>query len=149
MTDKNYLTSIFQQHIWKIFLLSFSLRLFSIFFIVDFDNLQLWEYGMIAQNIVHGNGYSLSYNPETSTPTSSGVGTITVPSAYMPPVYVSFLALFLFICGDNYFTYLLILALQSALGALSVIVLYWLTKRMFSEDIAIISGYVCAIYPHF
>lgn len=125
------------------------LRLFSVFLFVDFEQPKLWEYGMIVQNILNGNGYSISYDQITKSPTYSTIGSVVVPSAYMPPVYVFFLALFLYIFGYHYITYFLILFVQSLIGTVGVIVLYWLTERIFSKQVAVIAGYICAIYPPF
>ncbi|MBI4547944.1 MAG: glycosyltransferase family 39 protein [Ignavibacteriae bacterium] len=115
----------------------------------DVTNPQLWEFGMIARNLVAGKGYSLSYTESGAVPNAEMVGVITVSSAYMPPGYVWFVAIFLTLVGDQPLSYSLMLIIQSIAGAIATVVLYWVSKKRFPSHVAKFAGYLCAIYPPF
>lgn len=87
----------------------------------------MWEFGNIARNLLHGNGYSYTY-----------YGT-SVVSAFMPPalgyIYYFFFRLF----GDNPTAYFLILVFNSIIAGLCVIVIFKIAELMFDFKIALIS----------
>lgn len=94
------------------------------------------EFSTIAHNIVSGEGFALY--------TIKGQ---LIPSAFMPPGYVYFLALMFFLFGESLFTFILVQCIHALLGALSCVILYKLANTVFSETVGIISGFLMAVYP--
>jgi len=78
----------------------------------------------------------------------SGKGLISSPQiiAYRPPLYPLFLSGVYYLFGDSYWP---IRIIQSILDALTCIMVYFLSKRLFNIQTAKISAYICAIYPFF
>ena len=64
------------------------LRIIFVWQFVDISSINQWEYGEIAKNIVHSNGYSLFYFENDSLAYKYKEEVKPFPSAYMPPGYV-------------------------------------------------------------
>jgi 4-amino-4-deoxy-L-arabinose transferase-like glycosyltransferase len=140
---------IAQREPLKIFLIALVLRFAAVAIYGEIKNPQLWEYGAIARNIVSGTGYSLSYTKPDSVPNVIHKTTFIVPSAYMPPVYVLFITGFLELFGEKPYVFMMILALQALVGAMNVLLLYYLLLRIFESRIAKIAGFISALFPPF
>ena len=112
------------------------LRLASVVVVRSFLHPQTWEFGLLAENLVKGLGYSdLMWN-----------GTYQ-PSIYMPPAYPFFLAFFYRIGGERPVTFLVIELIQAGLGVLLVYLIYRLALILVGEPKAIVAACLTAIYP--
>ncbi|MBI1807860.1 MAG: glycosyltransferase family 39 protein [Ignavibacteria bacterium] len=135
-----------RSHGWWIFGAALVARFVAVLVIGNATTPQLWEFGMIAKNIISGSGYSMSYTAAGAIPNEEK-GAFTVPSAYMPPAYVLFLAGFMNAFGEGPTSFLALLIAQCVIGAFSAVVLYWISTKIFSHGVGIITGYLCACYP--
>ena len=114
----------------------------------DFNNNYYWEYGEITKHLIHGEGYSYFtrmndevlhlYTPEAKA----------MPSAFMPPGYVLFLAPYLLIENPLWRNGLLLLT-HILLSTLAVWLLYLLTSRMFGTRTGLLTALVAALLPEF
>lgn len=111
------------------------LRLALSFFIVDFNNPEMWEFGMIARSLLNGEGYV--YLAITKN----------VTSAFMPPglpvIYYAFFKLL----GDNSLTYHVILIFDAILSGISVMLVYRITSDIFDRITAFYSAVVAVFSP--
>lgn len=131
------LTGLTTEKKENIFVLSIALttiaiRIAAIFILANLNDPELWEFGMIARNMLNGEGFTFL------------ALTQNVPSAFMPPglpiLYYSIFELF----GENYTGYLTILLLNAILGGITVILSYKLAREMFSQITAVITSvYIC------
>ncbi len=101
------------------------IRISAIFLFVDLNNPQMWEFGMIARNLLNGEGFTflaLTHN---------------VPSAFMPPG-LPFIYYFIFsIFGDNSAGYVVILFINAVLSAITAVISYYYAKRLFNKSTAV------------
>ena len=112
------------------------LRLCSILVVRSFLHPQTWEFGLLAENLVKGLGYSdLMWNGSYQ------------PSIYMPPAYPYFLAFFYRIGGERPVTFLLVEFIQAGLGVLLVYLVYRLALILMGKPEAIVAACLSAIYP--
>ena len=132
-----------------IFLVAVAVRLVSILLFSETKSPELWEFGGIARNIVSGNGYSLGYSPSSEVQRWPSAASFVVPSAYMPPGYVLLIAGFLSVFGERTVSYLLILLFQCVVGAVAAVLLYRIAFRLYSNNTAVLAGYIGALYPPF
>lgn len=72
----------------------------ALFFIVDLSHQNAWEYGIIAQNLLAGKGYSFFYLEYGNLVHEFSFSSNAQPSAYMPPGYVFFLVPFFLISTE-------------------------------------------------
>jgi len=133
----------------RVFFVALVVRLLAIGIFGETHQPELWEYGVIARNVVAGVGYERSYRSSDAERRAGRPDTLAVPSAYMPPAYPFLLAAMLEAFGDHPQTFSLILILQSVAGALSAVLLYLFSKRIFPENTAALAGFLCALYPPF
>ncbi len=126
-----------------IFLVALIIRLIFVLLFGDVSNPLLWEYGLIAKNIVNGLGFSMNY------PMHQVAYSLILPSAYMPPAYVYILSIFIFVLGDRSITYLLLLFLNCISGAFSAVLIYKISLKYFQFNVAVTAGYLTAFYPPF
>ncbi len=107
-----------------------------------------WEYGEIAKNIIHGNGYSLWYFKGDFLEHRFDPTEKPLPSAYMPPGYVFVLLPFELIGNDPLRNSLLGLA-QILFSILTIVVLWIFTRKYFSEQSAMVAALVASVLPDF
>lgn len=112
------------------------LRLMSVVVVRSFLHPQTWEFGLLAENLVKGLGYSdLMLNGSYQ------------PSIYMPPGYPLFLAFFYGIGGQQPVTFLVITLIQAGLGVLLVYLVYRLALIVMGKRESILAACVTALYP--
>ena len=87
------------------------LRIVFVWQFVDIGSINQWEYGEIAKNIVHNNGYSLFYFENDSLEYKYKEEVKPFPSAYMPPGYV-FIILPVYFIENDFTINLVIISLQ-------------------------------------
>ena len=80
-----------------IIVLALIVRLIFIFSFSDLKKDYYWEYGEIAKNIIHGNGYSLFHFNGNALEHKYTPDADILSSAYMPPGYVAFLLPFMMV----------------------------------------------------
>ena len=136
------------KFILAIVALSILLRIVFVWQFVDLNKLNQWEYGEIAKNIVHNNGYSLFYFENDTLEYKYQEGKNPYPSAYMPPGYVLIILLFFFL-KNTFLINLLVVSLQIILSAAVVYYLNQVSKKLFNQSIAYISIIIYAILPEF
>jgi 4-amino-4-deoxy-L-arabinose transferase-like glycosyltransferase len=136
----NILPEIIKREINKklvcIFVLSLIINLFAIYYVGNFHSPQTWENGEIAENLLNGKGYSGTY-----------FGTPVQPTSIMVPFYPIILYIFYSVFGITSLTYILIQILQGLILSFTVVLLYIIAKKLFNEQIAILSALIMAIYP--
>ena len=67
---------------------------------IDFEDVNYWEYGEIAKNVIEGKDYSLFYFSGGGLEYLYAPESNPFPSAYMPPGYTYFLLPFVAIEGN-------------------------------------------------
>lgn len=115
-----------------IFIGALSLRIFAVFHVpaqFKIPRIDAQDYDTIAINLLNGKGYSL--NPE------KGVTSLRLP------LYPLFLAFIYLIFGHNYVAVRII---QSIMGALLCIIIYYIGKKAFNERIGLFSAAALALY---
>lgn len=122
-----------------IIVIGFVLRVFfSIYSLLQ--GINYYEYGVIVQNIINGNGYSYTYL-YFSEP-------LTVKSAYMPPGYPFFILPFFLISCEIIRDFLFLLT-QNALSCITIYLIYRYTVKLFNEKVALVSALIFAVLPDF
>jgi hypothetical protein len=124
------------------------LRIIFVWQFVDVRNINQWEYGEIAKNIIHNNGYSLFYFENDSLEYKYKEGIKPFSSAYMPPGYILIILPFFFF-DDVFITNLLIISLHIFFSVLVIIFLYKLCVKLFDDLVALIAIIVYAVLPEF
>ena len=89
-------------------------------------------YARLVANMVNNHNFSLATNYGDKR-------------AFWPPVYPLFLALFTL--GKSW--YLPAIFAQSAIGALTAIIIYYIGRELFNKRTAAIAGVVTALYPYY
>ena len=119
---------------WVIFIFGFAVRLVARLLQ---GSSNFWEtgyhaYSRLVTNIVSNGDYSVATN-------------FGDKRAFWPPVYPLFLAVFTF--GNRW--YLPAIIAQSAVGALTAVVIYYIGRELFNRQTAAIAGIVTALYPYY
>jgi 4-amino-4-deoxy-L-arabinose transferase-like glycosyltransferase len=139
---------ILKKKLLLILLLALILRIVFLIFFVNLKSEFYSEFGYIAQNLIAGKGYSLFYFVGNQISQDFDMSIHLYPSAFMPPVYVYFLYPFFHI--DNIvLRNILLISSQIILSLVSIVLLYKLTKKIFSEKAALIAALIAAILPEF
>ena len=138
----------FPKKVIIIIVLALIVRLIFIFSFTDLKKDYYWEYGEIAKNVIHGNGYSLFYFNGDELEHKYSPGTEILPSAYMPPGYVAFLLPFMMV-NDLTTRNILILLIQAIISIGSICLIYIFTKKYFSEISALITIVIVSFLPEF
>ena len=136
------------KYLILIILLGFLLRLLFLLLVTDLNSVNHFEYGAIAENLHHGNGYAL-YNFEDGK-FNIGVSKhgITYKSAFMPPLYTEILYLFFFI-KDITARNFSVLLFQTFISVILICLVYNLTKKLFDRNAALFAALITAILPEF
>lgn len=124
-----------KKYFFAILCIGLILRILTLFYFgFGLSNQDLYEYGQIANNIIAGNGFS-RYGIE--------------PTCVMAPIYPYFLASFYFLFGETNTSYSIIQIFQVIIGLFTILPLFYISKKIFSENIALISIFIFAIFPDF
>ena len=140
--------TIFPKKVIIIIVLALIVRLIFIFSFSDLKKDYYWEYGEIAKNVIHGNGYSLFYFKGNKLEHKYTPGTDILPSAYMPPGYVTFLLPFMTV-NDLVTRNILILLIQTLIAIGSICLIYIFTKKYLSSISALIAVLIVSFLPEF
>lgn len=138
----------FTKKVIFIIALAIIVRIIFIFSFTDLKRDYYWEYGEIAKNVIHGNGYSLFYFNGDKLAHKYSPGIEILPSAYMPPGYVAFLIPFMLI-NDLVARNILILLIQVLISVGSICLIYIYTKKYFSDVSALITVVIISFLPEF
>ena len=136
------------KKIHYIILLGIILRISAVIIWGDFTKNYYWEYGEIAKNLIHGNGYSLFYMENSKLQHHFKEDVEPANSAYMPPGYVYFLLPFMQI-NDIAVRNVLIYLFHILFASIVIYLVYILTKKIFNERTAIIAAIISALLPEF
>jgi 4-amino-4-deoxy-L-arabinose transferase-like glycosyltransferase len=131
-----------------IIVLALIVRLIFIFSFSDLKKDYYWEYGEIAKNIIHGNGYSLFHFNGNALEHKYTPDADILSSAYMPPGYVAFLLPFMAV-NDLAVRNILILLIQTLISIGSICLIYKFTKKYFSDISALIAILIVSFLPEF
>lgn len=134
--------------LFVIIIVGFVLRIIVGFYFIDLNNNYYWEYGEISKNILDGKGYSLFYFEENNLEHKYKSDSQTFPSAYMPPGYTYFILPFVALDFPSLSNVLLII-IQSLFGITSVLIIFYITKQIFSQQIAFLASLLAALLPEF
>jgi len=107
------------------------------------------EWGTLVSNLNQGYGYSF-YSVDVDgnlTVRSLKTPLLTIPSAYMPPLYAFFLFLSTKVFGNNSHTVLIVEFIQAILGGFLCYIVYKIALQKFSKKAAIIAASIIAVYP--
>jgi 4-amino-4-deoxy-L-arabinose transferase-like glycosyltransferase len=96
-----------------------------------------WEMGRIAASLASGHGFSNQFGPPTG------------PTAWEPPLY-PYLAAGVFVLFGIYskLSAFVLLTINSAFSALTCIPIFLISRRMFSERVALWSAWAWALLPN-
>ncbi len=123
----------------NILVLAGAARLAAVFLLRNFYHPVLWEWAIIARNLLTGRGYSY-YEVKGQA----------MPTAYMPPAHTLFLAFIFRVFGDGtILSYLVIQLVNVVTGILLVYLVYRLARIYWSEEVATLSALIIAIHPPF
>ena len=119
-----------RKYLIFIFIIALILRLTYVLFFhqlkIESDALQ---YDTIGWNLAFGDGFSLEPG---------------VPTPVRAPVYPFFLSFIYLIFGHSY---LVVRLAQAILSALTCLVIYWLGKEIFDEEMGRVTSLIIALYP--
>lgn len=129
--------------------IAFLLRVAAVVTLRAWESPVTWENGAIARSIVAGHGFSFDY----------GEGAVShyytsdhpVPTSFQAPFYPYMLAGF-YVLGRHVgadAALVLLLILQSAVGAALVIPVFRIGHRLFGKDAALLAAAIAAVYPTF
>lgn len=118
--------------VWLVFVGGLVAREAVTFFVADHS--VLFEYQMIAGNLV--NGLGMSWNEWGRLPLQ--------PTALFPPLYIYWCALFISIFGQNYLPMYMVQAVVAASGCIPA---YLAGKRMFGERVGLLFSLGYSVYP--
>lgn len=107
-----------------------------------------WEYGIIADNIVDGKGYSFYYFDEGKLTHQIKESSNPAPSAYMAPGYVYLLVAIKFISNahlENYIAF----GFNIIFFIATMFYLFRIGESLFNRKVAIISILIYALIPEF
>jgi hypothetical protein len=121
-------------------------RLLFILINSDLSSTNYWEYGVIAQNLRAGTGYSLFVATPDTVAFDAGTSGRVLPSAFMPPGYPVFLYPFFGIEGITTRNFW-IQAVQTLLAAGVTLLLIMLTGLKFGSRPAKLAGWISVIQP--
>ena len=124
------------------------LRILFVFLFADLRLENYWEFGIIAENLKLGRGYSLFYFTGNHIAQIIDLNVKPYPSAFMPPLYVYFIYPFIYI-DSVVFRNILLIGLQIIISIITIILIFNFCKRYFSLNTAIISAILIAIVPEF
>lgn len=110
---------------------AFLARLAVLFMLGRHINPELWEYDIIARNILSGKGYLMHWFN-------------TDYHSFAYPLYPYFSAAFLFVFKHNYFAVELT---EIALSSGACFFIYAITKKVFDERVAFLSSFLVAAHP--
>lgn len=124
----------FQKAIWILAALAIFLRIMAILVVNDWRAPEDWEYGVIARNLLAGEGFSGSawFVPEG-------------PTAFMAPVYVWYLAAGFALLGDG--AYLPLQLLQALAGGATAALVACMARRVLGSPAGVCAGLVFALNP--
>ena len=124
------------------------LRIIFVVLFIDVQNINQWEYGEIAKNIIHGNGYSLYYFENDSLDYKYQENISPFPSSYMPPGYVLIILPFYFL-QETFLINIGVILFHIIISSLIIYLLFHTLKKYFNNQVAIISIVLYAILPEF
>lgn len=133
-----------------ILILGFALMLRVVFLTsyVEPDNVNIWEYGELAQNVVNGKCYSLFYFQNDKLEYKFNELSTPFPSAYMPPGYVMIILPFFYLT-EKTTSILYIIFFQILLSLFVIYFLYLITKQIFGGITALFAALIYALLPEF
>ncbi len=125
---------------WPILLIfsaALGVRLGIVLYLDNYHSPVTWEYGEIAQGLVEGKGFAVH-----------AAGDYAIYQGYrswIPPLYPSLLAGFIYFGGTSAF--LLLELLQAVLGACTCLLIYALGKELFGRSTACVGAIALSFYP--
>ncbi len=131
-----------------IIIISTILKIIIILSIYNSEKINYWEYGIIAQNILNGKGYSLFYYEDDQVKFEYNSNSKPYPSAYMPPAYVYYLIPFMAIENNN-LRNILFLLIQIFISNIAIYLTFVLSSKYFDHTVGIISASLYAFLPEF
>lgn len=137
----------YKKNFIGIILLGIVLR-FLLLLVIGTDKQNDWEYGIIAENIVNGKGYSFYYIEDGRIIHDIKKDTNPAPSAYMAPGYVYVIVLVKYISSppiENFVAFGFNLLFYIA----TMFYLFKVALTIFNNKIAFISIIIYAIIPEF
>lgn len=142
------LISRLPRAILVIIISGFLLRIVYLFVFTDLSNQNYWEFGEIAKNLIAGKGYSLFYFDNGCLNYHFINESNSLPSAYMPPLYVFYLIPFI-IVNDIILRNILLLTSHALLSCLTIFFLFKAIEKEFSYNVALIASIIYAFLPEF
>ncbi len=139
---------VFKNALISVIILSTIVKFIAVFTFFDDSNINYWEYGIIAKNLINGKGYSLHYHIENKLTIDFDKASAPYPSAYMPPAYVYYLLPYMLI-NDTKTRNIVFLIIQVLISNFAVYLIFILTKMIFDDKIALISSTIYAFLPEF
>jgi dolichyl-phosphate-mannose-protein mannosyltransferase len=107
-----------------------------------------WEYGIIAENIVDGKGYSFYYFDVGKLTHEIKENSNPAPSAYMAPGYVFLLVAIKFLSNNNLENYIAFVV--NILFYIAIMLyLFKITKILFNDKVALTSILIYTLIPEF
>lgn len=121
--------SLYQRHSYLyVFLSALAIRLIAVFLIP----MQLWEYEVIAVNILNGKGFIFPH-----------FGNVNYYS-YCEPLYPFLCAVVYFITNHSIFALAIVQAIFSSLIAL---VIYFCAEKLYNRKVALLAGLLVSFHP--
>lgn len=121
-----------------LFILAFCVNLAAVLIRWNFADPMTWENGEIARNLIQGRGFSSTYLTGSLHTTS-----------VMAPVYSFFLAGVYAVFGVSPSAHAFVQILQAVVGAGAVVVMYFISRRLFDQQVGLIAGAGMALFPDY
>lgn len=128
-------------------LASIGIRIFALFYF-DLSNINYWEYGDIAQNILAGKGYSFYYEIQKSLCYRFSPYANVQPSAFMPPGYVFFITPF-YLIKNVIARNVILIMFQHLISGVSIYILIKVVETKFSTTTSTIMICIGLLLPEF
>ena len=137
----------YKKNFLSIVLLGIVLRVILLLFLGT-DGQSDWEYGIIAENIVDGKGYSFYYYDEGKLTHEIKEGSNPAPSAYMAPGYVYLLVAIKLISNSHLENYIAF-GVNLILFIATMFYLFRIAHSLFGGKVAVVSILIYALIPEF
>jgi hypothetical protein len=137
----------YKKNFLSIVLLGIVLRVLLLLFLGT-DGQSDWEYGIIAENIVDGKGYSFYYFEDGKLTHEINENSNPAPSAYMAPGYV-YLLVAIKLVSNNYLENYIAFGFNLLFYIATMFYLFRITESLYNGKVALIAILIYTLIPEF
>ncbi|MFP4369348.1 MAG: ArnT family glycosyltransferase [Candidatus Kapaibacterium sp.] len=137
-----------KQFVLGLFLASLLLRVLIVFALGEFEDPELYEHGLIAKNIMNGYGFTMHwpYEPLDQEMYEIYHQPPDYKGAFIPPLNPFLIYIVFSVFGINSLAYMVIMLINSIVGALTPVLAFLIAKELFSKKAAIMTAISAFIF---